>query len=265
MDEGRHLQSCHPESQEFRRYDASNALCALRNSHISTLTESRLRDILQHRRGPVSSGHGSMDSGNYPHFNSHVWTASAPELNGQYSAYISPQHQDEFNRISDAQSHVSGTGQPSSKESLIGKSTYNTKAIQKGAAGVDSSFDFNTWSKSPSDSFMPGSIPVSYSSLISPDLRATQNEFEDLENAASQSSASEGRSTKNSYAWLIYRALMDAEDHKLSLQQIYKWVAKNTDKAINPAFKGWQNSIRHNLSMNGVSQGWNTVVRNIFC
>lgn len=54
------------------------------------------------------------------------------------------------------------------------------------------------------------------------------------------------------YAKLIYQALMDAPEHKLVLKDIYAWISENTDKAKDPAFKGWQNSVRHNLSMNGV-------------
>jgi len=54
------------------------------------------------------------------------------------------------------------------------------------------------------------------------------------------------------YAKLIYNALMDAPEHKLVLRDIYAWISDNTDKAKDPAFKGWQNSVRHNLSMNGV-------------
>lgn len=54
------------------------------------------------------------------------------------------------------------------------------------------------------------------------------------------------------YAKLIYNALMDAREHKLVLRDIYAWIHDNTDKAKDPAFKGWQNSVRHNLSMNGV-------------
>ena len=54
------------------------------------------------------------------------------------------------------------------------------------------------------------------------------------------------------YAKLIYNALMDAPEHKLVLQDIYAWISNNTDKARDSSFKGWQNSVRHNLSMNGV-------------
>jgi len=35
------------------------------------------------------------------------------------------------------------------------------------------------------------------------------------------------------------------------LKEIYEWFEKNTDKAKINSSKGWQNSIRHNLSMNG--------------
>lgn len=55
------------------------------------------------------------------------------------------------------------------------------------------------------------------------------------------------------YAQLIYRALMSSEDRMMSLQDIYTWVATNSKKVQDPSSKGWQNSIRHNLSMNAVS------------
>ena len=55
------------------------------------------------------------------------------------------------------------------------------------------------------------------------------------------------------YAQLIYRALKSVPSHRMVLKEIYDWFEKNTDKAKNNTSKGWQNSIRHNLSMNGVS------------
>ena len=55
------------------------------------------------------------------------------------------------------------------------------------------------------------------------------------------------------YAQLIYRALLAAPDHTMVLRDIYDWFRTYTDKAANSETKGWQNSIRHNLSMNGVS------------
>ncbi|KZM24921.1 uncharacterized protein EKO05_0002709 [Ascochyta rabiei] len=53
------------------------------------------------------------------------------------------------------------------------------------------------------------------------------------------------------YAQLIYRALHDAPDHTMVLRDIYDWFRRYTDKAAQSETKGWQNSIRHNLSMNG--------------
>lgn len=54
------------------------------------------------------------------------------------------------------------------------------------------------------------------------------------------------------YAQLIYRALMEAPNNTMILRDIYEWFKKHTDKAADKETKGWQNSIRHNLSMNGV-------------
>ncbi|KAF2469136.1 uncharacterized protein BDR25DRAFT_289340 [Lindgomyces ingoldianus] len=53
------------------------------------------------------------------------------------------------------------------------------------------------------------------------------------------------------YAQLIYRALLEAPNHTMVLRDIYDWFKRNTDKAADKDMKGWQNSIRHNLSMNG--------------
>ncbi|KAF2708163.1 hypothetical protein K504DRAFT_361581, partial [Pleomassaria siparia CBS 279.74] len=53
------------------------------------------------------------------------------------------------------------------------------------------------------------------------------------------------------YAQLIYRALLEQPGHTMILRDIYNWFKDNTDKAADKETKGWQNSIRHNLSMNG--------------
>lgn len=62
----------------------------------------------------------------------------------------------------------------------------------------------------------------------------------------------DGSSGSEPYAQLIYRALKSVAGHAMVLKEIYEWFERNTDKAKDPLSKGWQNSIRHNLSMNGV-------------
>lgn len=53
------------------------------------------------------------------------------------------------------------------------------------------------------------------------------------------------------YAQLIYEALIQAPGHRMLLRDIYDWFTKNTRKSVGGT-NGWQNSIRHNLSMNRV-------------
>jgi hypothetical protein len=57
------------------------------------------------------------------------------------------------------------------------------------------------------------------------------------------------------YAQLLYECLKEAPDHKgMSLKNIYEWVRQHgSQKAKDSTGTGWQNRIRHNLSMNAVS------------
>jgi hypothetical protein len=54
------------------------------------------------------------------------------------------------------------------------------------------------------------------------------------------------------YARLIWEALMQAPGHRMMLRDIYTWFQCNTNKTRESSSSGWQNSIRHNLSMNQV-------------
>ncbi|RWA08679.1 hypothetical protein EKO27_g6414 [Xylaria grammica] len=71
----------------------------------------------------------------------------------------------------------------------------------------------------------------------------------DTAEPAEQSSEEEPKAGEP-YARLIYKAFMSRKPaYAMTLQEIYQWFREHTDKADNHS-KGWQNSIRHNLSMN---------------
>jgi len=61
------------------------------------------------------------------------------------------------------------------------------------------------------------------------------------------------KNNKLSGTWnkLLLRCFLDAPNHELSLQAIYKWVGKYTVRAQK---KGWECGVRHNLSLNNVSK-----------
>jgi len=54
------------------------------------------------------------------------------------------------------------------------------------------------------------------------------------------------------YAQLIYKALMSVHSRTMILGEIYQYFRENIPRFSKMRGKGWQNSIRHNLSMNGV-------------
>lgn len=70
-----------------------------------------------------------------------------------------------------------------------------------------------------------------------------------------RASSEEEGNTDPPYSLLIYQALLSAPGKKLPLQGIYSWFERNTEKGRDQSSKGWQNSIRHNLSMNAVGGG----------
>lgn len=77
---------------------------------------------------------------------------------------------------------------------------------------------------------------------------------EDVVGSRSSTEPAGGKSDEP-YAQLIYRAFMSRPNKSMTLQEIYQWFRENTDKAKSTG-KGWQNSIRHNLSMNGVGDSF---------
>ncbi|KAH8821678.1 hypothetical protein F5884DRAFT_659550 [Xylogone sp. PMI_703] len=59
----------------------------------------------------------------------------------------------------------------------------------------------------------------------------------------------DGTKPAHSYAQLIGMAILRAPNRRLTLAQIYKWIS-DTYSYYNAGDAGWQNSIRHNLSLN---------------
>ena len=88
--------------------------------------------------------------------------------------------------------------------------------------------------------------------IFEPDSRPAQEDFTEDSPSGAFETDHESKEKGPCYANLIYQALMEAPSHKMILRDIYAWIAQNTDKAKDPSSKGWQNSVRHNLSMNGV-------------
>ncbi|KAE8160546.1 hypothetical protein BDV40DRAFT_313829 [Aspergillus tamarii] len=101
----------------------------------------------------------------------------------------------------------------------------------------------------PTAALTPPSPAFSASSrqMSSPEIKS---ELGHADTRATPGNAEDEAGVDPPYSTLIYQALRDAPGKKLSLQEIYGWFEENTTKGRDRSSKGWQNSIRHNLSMN---------------
>ncbi|KAI8090164.1 fork head domain-containing protein, partial [Gilbertella persicaria] len=53
-----------------------------------------------------------------------------------------------------------------------------------------------------------------------------------------------------SYSSLIAQAILENKDERMTLREIYKWITERYPALYNAEDTGWQNTIRHNLSLN---------------
>ncbi|KAK4863627.1 hypothetical protein LT330_002405 [Penicillium expansum] len=170
------------------------------------------------------------------------------ELIGDANGYIDAYH-----------SHVSPTMAGTSSEVMgpqTGEDHPNWPLSQPSHAFKDQQYNYSQLEpvQPPPDS--PPSPLSEISSYHSPHSLAASSPAMTAQTAdrfsprSSTGDNKEERSSHPPYSVLIYQALKEAPGHKLQLQSIYSWFEANTDKGGDPNAKGWQNSIRHNLSMN---------------
>ncbi|KAI8065865.1 fork head domain-containing protein, partial [Gongronella butleri] len=58
------------------------------------------------------------------------------------------------------------------------------------------------------------------------------------------------RRVPHSYASMIAQAILSSKEQRMTLRDIYKWVQAHHGTHYDASVVGWQNSIRHNLSLN---------------
>ncbi|KAI8145292.1 the forkhead domain of the adipocyte transcription factor Freac-11, partial [Fennellomyces sp. T-0311] len=58
------------------------------------------------------------------------------------------------------------------------------------------------------------------------------------------------RRPPHSYASLIAQAILTSPEQRLTLREIYEWIQTRYPNLYEANETGWQNTIRHNLSLN---------------
>jgi hypothetical protein len=104
-----------------------------------------------------------------------------------------------------------------------------------------------------SESPLMNQYPQTYVWPTPPEIcRPYDNPRGDTFNQGSHEEEEEETMCDKPYARLIYDALIQAPGHRMMLKEIYEWFQRHTTKPAESGTNGWQNSIRHNLSMNQV-------------
>ena len=139
---------------------------------------------------------------------------------------------------------------------------YSTNTFQPIPAYMSNDYPDSVQLQDPCSPYSTPSLfdnsPMQSPYLSSPELysarysgrapRSSPNDDYDIEDDNEEEDVSDGKP----YARLIYEALVQAPAHRMRLRDIYEWFEQNTNKPRESGSNGWQNSIRHNLSMNKV-------------
>lgn len=197
-----------------------------------------------------------------------VWDCSAP--NGPALAYPSPMLPRSYPSEEDEnmrtllepvlQAHAPASYTISSRCQEVHQTIINTQQSRRDVLTIPGRENYHSHigenlagRRSPGSAHSsPSTIKRECSLEISPGVNKRGEDNLSPSTVADDDSDGEGSAHVEPYAQLIYRALKSAPGHAMVLKEIYEWFEHNTDKAKNAASKGWQNSIRHNLSMNGV-------------
>ncbi|KAH0597657.1 hypothetical protein MHUMG1_05037 [Metarhizium humberi] len=130
--------------------------------------------------------------------------------------------------------------------------------------GVDITPSMNTFGNSPasqSDSAVDSPVsmdtPKDTTSTNRQKSRSIPSSFASPPSDSTESGETE--KPDEPYAKLIYKAFMTRPNYSMTLQEIYQWFREHTTKAVTET-GGWQNSIRHNLSMNAAFRKRDKVV-----
>lgn len=157
----------------------------------------------------------------------------------------------------------SGLPWPVSAEQLMLNRPYHTNQYQHITPYMTSGYPETMQIHDPSSPYSTSSLyddsPMQSPYLSSSDLcsasyggrapRSSPNDDYEAEDE-DEEDVSDGKP----YARLIFEALLHAPGHRMMLRDIYEWFEQNTNKPRESGSNGWQNSIRHNLSMNRVCQ-----------
>ena len=185
-----------------------------------------------------------LQDDNKMHFNRH------PEIFPEASNPQEPEYSQEAGDSQETGGY-SGLPQSSNQPPLLGSHQDEASFPFGGAMrGLLQHNFFNQSSPESSTSPSLKSTPE-YRTVPAPRHQNSINNYEADAMALLGNNILQAEPTSEPYATLIFKALRSAPGNRMILKEIYKWFENNTDKNKNGT-KGWQNSIRHNLSMNAV-------------